>query len=91
MALEDAIVRLARAVELQGEASAVAEIIRQRNAAQKEAGELRQSRDYYERRMSEEYEAGLRLNRQITALRAVVTRMKNKAAAATAVKEAADA
>lgn len=77
MSLEDAVYRLANVIGTQTN-EAVAEIIRQRDAAQKRAQELERSCDYYESLNNEKYEAGRAKDRQIAALRGVITRMKAK-------------
>ena len=86
MAIEEALTRLARAIELQGEGAAVAELIRQRDAAIKECDRWKRDADFYMRSRDDRYrdwECAVRVNR---ALRAVITKMKNKHA-----KESADA
>ena len=77
MSLEDAVHRLANVIGTQTN-EAVAEIIRQWDMWQKRAQELERSRDYYESRNNEKCEAGRAKDRQIAALRGVITHMKKK-------------
>jgi hypothetical protein len=80
MSLESVVERLAYAVEQQGNNSAVAEIIRQRDSARAQVASLTSSRDYWiaedRRRSGVQY----KLERKNAALRGVITRMKAKAA-----------
>lgn len=75
MSLEDAVHRLANVIGTQTN-EAVSEIIRQRDSAQKRAQQLERERDYYSRRKDELYEKCHTKDRQIAALRGVITRMK---------------
>lgn len=80
MAMEDAINRLACAVERNNESMAVAEIIRQRNAWQTAYEEAKRNHEYYERRFRDQQTECQRIARSNNSLRGVVTRMKKKAA-----------
>ena len=79
MALENVLERLTRAIELQGEASAVAEVIRQRNDAQRVSESVKSDRDWYKNRMSEIGDEKRKCERRISALQGVITKMKRKA------------
>jgi hypothetical protein len=78
MALEDAVNRLASVIQSQGEASAVAELIRQRDAANKSLESVTENRNWYRVRNDEIWDEKRKLDRRITALKGVITRMKNK-------------
>jgi len=78
MTMESAIEQLAAAVRSQGEASAVAELIRQRDKAVKDKENVQYWRDWEERRANE-YKGKLQIERRRTAaLRGVIKRMKGK-------------
>ncbi len=78
MSIEDAINRLANAVSASTQNSAVAEIIRQRDAWQKEYEAMERSRDYYSDRM-EKFWSELEHERRVSrGLRSALKRMKSK-------------
>lgn len=76
MSLEDQITRLTNVISMSQEGSAVAEIIRQRDAAQKWAKQCESDAEYYRQRSSEHYNKRIKVERQCAALRGVITRMK---------------
>lgn len=78
MSIESALERLAQAMELHASNSAVAEIIRQRDAWQRQAEIYKRDLDYAEKRREELYKFGMRTSRKNAALRGVITRMKRK-------------
>ena len=80
MSMEDAIHRLANAIGMAGEQSAVAEIIRQRDAALKDAAYQKSQKEMYDRWNDEKRQENARLGRVISALRGTITRMKRKRA-----------
>ena len=79
MALENVLERLARAIESQAEACAVAELIRQRDVANKSLHTMTQDRDWYMNRKRELEDEALLMGRRIAAFQGVITRMKRKA------------
>ena len=78
MALEDQVYRLALAVEKQGDAAAVREIIRQRDQALADLESVKRQRDMYSRWSDEKSDTTARLGRRIAALQGVITRMKRQ-------------
>jgi hypothetical protein len=80
MALEHSVERLARAVESQGEASAVAEIIRERDDYKQRLQCMTEYRNDTQARADRAEKENQRMGRRIFALRGVITRMKRKAA-----------
>ena len=78
MALENSIERLARAIESQAEACAVAELIRQRDVANKSLETMTHDRDWYKNRMGDLRDEKRLCERRIAALQGVITRMKKK-------------
>jgi hypothetical protein len=80
MALEDAVARLASAIERSQSNAVVAEIIRQRDQWQKLAEERGRRGDMYQSWYHDKSVANQRLGRVIAALRGTITRMKRKAA-----------
>jgi hypothetical protein len=80
MSLESAVERLAYAVEDQAQNSAVAEIIRQRDAALKERDRWKSDAEYYQKGRDERYTQLEHERRVSAALRGVITRMRSKGA-----------
>lgn len=76
MSIEDAINRLASAVQQQGEAPAVAEIIRQRNKAQSERDYEKGYHEYWLKRYQETNRELEHERRVIRGLRSAIKRMK---------------
>jgi hypothetical protein len=79
MALENVLERLARAIESQAEACAVAELIRQRDVFATSLETMTRDRDWYKNRMNELGDEKRLCERRIAALQGVITRMKRKA------------
>lgn len=78
MSLEDQITRLTNVISMSQEGTAVAEIIRQRDAAQKEVIAIRSSRDYWMGQNRYATDRRVELERRVSSLRGVITRMKRK-------------
>lgn len=76
MAIEDAINRLAEAVLRNQQGAAVAEIIRQRDAWQKQAEQWKRDADFYLAGRSEHYKSAEHHRKVAASLRGVITRMK---------------
>jgi hypothetical protein len=76
MSLEDAITRLAIAIEAQGEASAVAELIRQKKNAEAARDKWKRDAEFYEERRTTIYKEWEVTLRRIASLKGVITRMK---------------
>ena len=80
MAMEDAINRLASAVERNNEGAAVREIIRQRDDALTSLRSKTNSCEYWMKLHEEEQGRRFKTERRVYSLRGVITRMKKKAA-----------
>lgn len=76
MAIEDAINRLAAAVERNQQGAAVAEVIRQRDEWQKQAEQWKRDAEFYLTGRNEHYESAQHHRKVAAALRGVITRMK---------------
>lgn len=81
MSLESAIDNLSSVVARNASNSAVAEIIRQRDAWQAESEKQRARAETYERWHRERGVENARLGRVISSLRGVITRMKKRSVA----------
>jgi hypothetical protein len=76
MSLEDQITRLTNVISMRQEGTAVAEIIRQRDAAQAWAKKCEADAKFYCTQRDNHYDSRQRAERQAAALRGVITRMK---------------
>lgn len=79
MSMEEALLRLSRAIDSQGEATAVREIIRQRDEAQRQLADMTTKRDFWQAQSADNNRRGQAKDRRIAALQGVITRMKRKA------------
>lgn len=79
MSLEDQINRLANVISMSQEGTAVAEIIRQRDAALKEAQRQKSEADWYMKLRNENCQKLETERRRTRALRAYINRLKTKA------------
>lgn len=75
MALEDVVLRLARAVESQGEASAVAEIIRQRESAIRERDRWQRDAEFYKKERNQLSALLGTERRRVISLRVVIRKL----------------
>lgn len=78
MSLEDQITRLTNVISMSQEGTAVAEIIRQREEAKKWAERCETDSKYFQESRDNHYALRLHAERQVAALRGVITRMKNQ-------------
>ena len=76
MSMEDAITRLAYAVERNQQGDAVAEIIRQRDEAFAQRDRWKRDADFYQKSRDQHYEAKLKAERVASALKGVITKMR---------------
>lgn len=76
MSLEEQITRLTNVISMSQEGTAVAEIIRQRDAAQQWAKKCESDANFYCEQRDRHFDKRIKLERQNSALRGVITRMK---------------
>lgn len=78
MSLEDQIARLTNVISMSQEGSAVAEIIRQREESKAWAVRCESDAKFYQEQRDRHYKSRIHAERQVAALRGVITRMKRK-------------